>query len=262
MLSNMLSDRPNLNHTSTIIDTARHDKPESRYILAIAGSLIAYAGRDPLFYAELKRLTGDMDHGSAEPIRFNDPSPLFIPPDTDTAVERAGWLAARLEENIWADGDGIKAGLRAGVRDLESPDPRQLIVGIAGVAIPGVTLGLIKRRRRLSVILDPDLARAAPAWIIAEKTARASLGILSLSLALVRHDIKKIEPELADWFYGEKEIALYRTDNFGFVKNELEKTGIMFSESGYRGRTALLGLGPAINIEEAPRGWKLKRLNG
>ncbi|MFH0892581.1 MAG: hypothetical protein V1867_07470 [Candidatus Falkowbacteria bacterium] len=260
----MLSYKPNLNHTRTVIDAARAlpDGPDNRYIGAMAGSLLAFAGRDPLFCAELKRLTGDMAQGPAEPIRLETPSPLFIPADADTAVERAGWLVARLKENIWTNGNGITAGLKAGIRGLESSDPRQLIVGIAGLAIPGVTLGLIKKRRRLSVIIDPDLARAAPAWIVAEKTARASLGILSLSLALVRHDIKKIEPELADWFYGEREIALYRTDNFSFVKNELEKTGVLFSESGYRGRTALLGLSPAINIEEAPRGWKLKRLNG
>jgi len=184
------------------------------YGAALAASLLRYAGQDPLFAAQLAQLTATLP----EPLDDVPPGPVatntsvLMPQDDAHAINRMLWLLQRLNQEALPGGHIASDMLAAWARAQRAEEPRQLVVGVMKIAIPGITLGRLTRKvEAMSVLVRPDMLRTGGGTLL-KGTTKTVLNTFGQALQLANGDIRNLEPEILDWFLGEKEIAFYVSD--------------------------------------------------
>jgi hypothetical protein len=219
------------------------------YLEATALTLLVYAERHPTFAGWFAAQLASVPlPASAEAFRSAEPSrhggeAILLPRDDEAAQRRAGWLLERLR----GGGAGaVQASALLGWWAAANPVPRQLIVGVIGLAIPGFTLGLIRRRETMRCVIRRDLAAHGPA--LARLVSEATLGVVAQSLAAAHYDVRELEPEVADWFFGERAVSLYAADAATVARiaedlGDLDVPRALVSEGG---RAAALAMSPAV----------------
>lgn len=232
------------------------------YSMTMALGLLKYAKENEVFAAELKQMIDllplmgeekfDLDI-DAEVASLN----LMAPGDRDTALRRAQWLVYRIMENESFTGAAeASAVLNEGILLHAKIEPKPVIIGVVGVAIPGITLGLIKKRQTMAIIASPGFKNTS-SYSQSRAVGRASLGVIQQALTMVKSDAHKLEPDVADWFFGERTMRFFETNQSSFNRiakemNQLNIPHTIVEESNF----TVMAMSPSVNITGA--NWGLK----
>ena len=230
-------------------------KPILEYSEVLAESLILYAKEDPLFARELKSKISTLPLFQSDENLLSLPYiiqdfDLLRPADATLAHRRAEWLIEGINQNTLPGAFRARQILVTWNRDssMISVIPKQIVVGIIVVAIPGITMGKFKRRVSIKIVIREDLAKSITADLT-KKIIQASNGFLVKNLASAGGNIKKLEPDIADWLLGDNASHLYSAtpNSIGLIANELESMNIPhFVVSDEKG-TAVMAISPAVS---------------
>jgi len=227
------------------------------YGKALAISLMAYAKTDEKISSECRRLFSSFlpSSISAYP-NIGECIKILVPENSESAMKRARWLFRMVEEKKLPESREVAMVLGAWARGESWEEPRQLVIGVVGVAIPGITLGKIKRRETLIVVAREDVAQTNG---IAHKINQVCLSLLSRAFVAAENDIKNIEPEVGGWFFGNRDIDYYTASGKQMlkIKNDLSSLNVNFTSIENAEAPEVLAISPAVN-STCRVYWKLK----
>jgi hypothetical protein len=190
---------------------------------------------------------------------------LIMPDDVHNALRRTEWLLARLNEECLPGSARTVALFMAWAnraREMRPKEsPKQIVVGVVVVAIPGITMGKFHRKKNMSILVRSDLL-SAPTVHLADECTRTSFDVFQRAVLLARGDMKKLEPEIADWFWGGREFAFYEGSGaeLAHIRNELVRLGIPHSASEENGMITALAISPIVPRSRITSDWNIKPL--
>gem|GEM_PF-2215772 len=239
-------------HHGVIADPARR---AWQYGETLAASLIAYAARDAAFAAHLSaRLRSaltpraDASRDTYESPRAGDAFRLLVPDDSEAAARRLEWLVGRLEDGTLPGADAAIDVLATWLRAeaARDPAPQRIVVGVVVVAVPGVTLGRFKMKRAAMTIIVRNDRAVASDWRLIQDITDASFGVVLRAIDMAGGDLGKLEPEVADWFFHDRMLALYGTSGRGLaaIRRELRSLDVVHAAIEDRIGTSIVAVSP------------------
>lgn len=246
-----------LNRAKTAIDKEK----AWRYGETVALSLVSLAEQNKQFASHLRRLIANAwPLPESENVPY-DAAPVQLdyiaPVNNDIAGRRAEWLITNMAKQeivgcapamlrAWARGEGA---------------PKMLIVGVVGLAIPGLTLGLIKKKVNPMNCVISDTARAGRE-ALARMAAQAISGVVAAALKTAENDWQLLDPDLGDWLFGEREIALYEGNRSALKKlaNELSSMGVAQCSVRDNDEIQAVAMSPAVNGPSISHAYQLRLL--
>jgi hypothetical protein len=232
-------------------------KVENNYFGSIVSALIQYARYDEKFRQDFKELilkNIKLKKIGVETMQYSQ-SAIQMPENRITAQARALWLI----KNKDLIPESVQIMLSSWALVGENTAPQQLLVGFVGVAIPGPTLGLISKKKKITMIMKKSALKLKTARLI-EKTTTLSLDIVSQALARTDGETTKLDPDTSDWFFGERGLKLYEAEDEEFekIKKEVRTAKIINSISEIEGKEAILAISPSLNKNYLKSNWKIK----
>lgn len=235
------------------------------YYEAVAWALVEYSKNDNQFanYLANKIVSFpnvDKIYKDKEEIVSN--IKLLMPSDFQTAVEKTDWLIKTIKITE-TEGKKVLYVLKSQVKPADLNSPQSLVIGIVGMALPGPTLGVIstKKKKRMSIIVDKKFAQENKIEF-ANTVIKVSHELLKKELIKSNKDIESLDPDIADWFFGDKEIAFYEseTEKINDIKNELNDLNVVFVEKKDNNNNSILAISPAVNDNYQELFWNLERI--
>lgn len=186
---------------------------ESTLLTAHATALTQYATGDEAFARFLVTITADLEPSAASPHTVTASAVTWLAPrSTAAAVARTHWLLGEIA--LRPDGAAAAAVLTAW---RERIDPREAVIGIVGIAIPGPTLGIITTKKKpksiMPIVTTALTARHTDAAHLATLAIQTSVGLLGQQLRLAGGSAYRLVPELADWCFTEQQTQLVVAPN-------------------------------------------------
>ena len=233
------------------------------YFEAVARALIVYATKDKCYenylFDKVKDLRGIKKFVDNKVILTD--IKLLMPLDYYSATEKTDWLlkSINVEEKAGLE---IISIFKSHVRE-EAVNPRSLVIGIVGLALPSPTLGVIstKKRKRMSLIVESSFKNKSKIKF-ADIAIKVSHELFKKELKKSNQKLDKLDPDVSGWFFEEKEMVFYETDT-GQVKsiiNELSGLSVNYVEYKENEKTGILAISPAINDGYQEILWSLKKI--
>ena len=251
--------------------TTKHKKTSTDsslgYSEALALSLVSHAKKDKEFAHYLKSAVSRNLRSSSpvQRIRIQRNIAALALPDSDAATRRANWLIGQVKERATPgafEAEKILAAFAQGAPE-EYPKQVPLTVGMLRIIIPGITMGRFKKKETMTIIIERNIARKNKKTMgLPQMVSRASLGVMRQALNHASRDTGNIEPEIADWFYGERKLMLYKTSEEELlkIKKELNELGVIYSLVKREGNPAVLAVSPAVDSAWQSKCWNIKPL--
>lgn len=223
------------------------------YGLALMRSLLLYAEHDEyfkkIFLLVLLQL-GYPTHAPElprEPYRVKRIEELFILSDQKAAMKRMEWIVERTRLRDLPDTLIVECTLSSWVREYTKEYPKAIVIGNVVDVVPPAGLGHVNRREKMSLIVDRKIS--LDSQLMATYVAEASLGVVLEALIRAGGDTKKFEPEIAGWFFGERAIEVYTTDDLTLrtITKELAELSALFYSLDKKGEVAAIAMSPVIN---------------
>ena len=131
------------------------------------------------------------------------------PSDSFTAERRLIWLLNEINERPKSE-TMVAQSILAKHRHREMP--KNPLFGIIGVAIIGPTLGLInskkKKRNKMCILITQDSYKTLTSAKLVSITNKISLQFLSKELKKVSGNAYRLEPDVTDWIFSDRETTL------------------------------------------------------
>ncbi len=231
-------------------------KKTKNYEESLCLSLISYARKNPLFYSIIKDRISRFSLTGEESYSLDNYIEVLEPVDEHMATRRLDWI---VNESKFAESN--IATLKSFVLINEREEPKQIIVGITATDIPGLTLGRFKTKVFMTFLINSDLV-SDRGIETTEKITQTSLQIFQNAMERANGDIRKIDPDTAEWFFGDKKISFYETkgEEIEKIKREIKELNIPYSEIKEKEETAFLAINPSFNGDNASLYWKLNPL--
>lgn len=175
---------------------------ESAQLCAHATALTQYATKDAAFSRFLYAATEQLAASSASSGSHSATAPTWlVPRSAAAAVARTHWLLDELA--LRPDGETAAATLLSW---RERIDPKDAVIGIVGIAIPGPTLGIIQTKKKpksvMPIITTAQTARSTDPASLATLSIQTSVGLLGQQLRVAGGSAYRLVPELADWCFA------------------------------------------------------------
>jgi hypothetical protein len=232
------------------VDTEQTVQMQIPYGVTLAGSLIRYADMAPEFTEHLLRFAATLPPARQEvPVLTAPDAELVLPTSTEHAIVRMLWLMLRLTSDSLPGAAQATDMLAAWAHEQQQPDRRQLIVGVVKVAIPGITLGRLSRKAdAMSVLLRPDVLHTARRTLL-NGTLKTVLNTFGQAMQLADGNLRNLEPEMLDWFLGEKDIAFYTAppETLARAARELDQMDVPHAGAIDRHGYGILAISPAVS---------------
>lgn len=225
---------------------------ESDYIFSLSVALIYLSLFDTsfknYFHKSIARgidsWTSDLSKQNYEeilPQKYDRSVVLLWPKDIESAMHKTDWLINRVEE----DRDDVRLILS---KWYEKPDelPKAIIIGIAIGIIPGFTLGNIKKSTNMSIIVHENFSFEEDEL---KKFVSLSSELVADAISNSSNDIKRLEPDMHDWFFGERKTKIFKADFETLEKIEIEliKLGAPFKTFVNGHKLSGLIISPSVN---------------
>lgn len=226
---------------------------------AMAMSLLQYAQKDQEFAKKLRWIVAGLDTpGSDRAAEIVSGIEVLLPEDTDSALRRAEWLVQAIEENNIPGGETAAELLSSWTYKKTWESPQQIVVGVVQVAIPGITLGRIKRRKIMTVAVKEGLSPNGD-LDLSRKISQACLGVLNRALRITGGNVHKIEPEIGDWFFGDMEVSFRSAsvEQLANIEKGLTELGAIHYSIKKDGEPVIIAISPSVNSAF----WNLKSLD-
>lgn len=194
-------------------------------------------------------------------IKLDPKLQLLAPIDQVKAWARLDWLENRIQARDLAESEDLQALMAAYVQDDRVEVPQMLVVGFAAIAIPGITLGLFSAKKKVNMMVRSDILRKVNLKT-SRHISRLSLGLLQQSLNTAGGDTGKLDPDTADWFYGDKEIEFFRTgaETLTVIKDDMKELGVPVALYEDEKGPAIMALSPVVNGVIAERYYQLDKI--
>jgi peptidyl-tRNA hydrolase len=232
------------------------------YSEALAMSLIIQAKKDKIFARELYEIVKKLTKvKKAIEKKSERRAVVLMPLNREYAMRRVNWLIPKIKNNELTGSEEAVQLLSSWAEIHEYSSPKQVVVGIVGLAIPGITLGIIKKKMKMSIIINRDIKNFTKTELT-EKVTQASHGILSQALVTAGGEVGKLEPEVADWFFGEKKIVFYKaqTKEVEKIEKELKNLEIIHQKEKIGDETAVLAISPVVNSFFQESFWEIEKI--
>lgn len=230
---------------------------KTNYGTTIASSLVRYAQKSPSFASLLKERASFKRKIETSFHEYDEEVDLLELSDLSFAIKRLEWFIDRVNKNQWpATKESVDI-----VQSFVEESPQQIIIGIAPTDIIGITLGQIKRKVYMAFLINQELIPEINLKV-AEKIAQTSSQVFQDAFERACGDVKRIEPETAEWFFGDKNISFYNTDkkNMKKIEGELKSLHLPYSATREKEEIALLAISPSLNGDDATLHWNVKPL--
>ncbi len=237
-------------------DFLYHDVNAGSYLETAAWSLVDYADEEKSFAKEFKKILRSKnwlppDESGLE-VPYNR-CEILKPIIREAAKQRLEWVIKEIDKQRMSDNPdpAIKAqkilslGLSSPIKD--SP---QVVIGLIGVAVPGPTAGIIKKRKTidLTVIVRPGF----PEQRNHKDAMGVSEAVLNFSAEQIKQAgglIKNLEPEVGQWFMEDRKMDLFEADEDELlrIKQELDDYQIGYGKGEANNRLSALAVSPTVN---------------
>lgn len=248
--------------TSKIRAIPKAGTEQFSYAKSLALSLILYAKHDEIFRRSFGKIAASFLPRERSKVFYEVSGiQVLLPRDRALALRRASWLEKRLQERSLPEFQETAEmlGNWEQIRIIEQP--KSIVVGFIQVAIPGITLGRFKRFSKMTCLVSNAMAKTK-AIELAKHTLQASIQLIADAVRAGNYNINKLEPEVADWFFGDRIIEFYKAgpEKMLSVKKELQRLGIPHSTVEKDDSLSLLAISPAANSEIEEAYWNLDHL--
>jgi hypothetical protein len=201
---------------------------------------------------------------------------LIFPHDETSAETRANWLIAYLTESDKSRRSSARSALKSWTEEylnsrnasaLSREEPKAIVIGIMVGIIPGVTLGRIKKLQRMIVIIKEETnsrLESEEAGYIAKIVSQAALAVSAKSIEPALTSRQSPEPDFSDWFFGERDMVLYRTNKMEFehIFAELQDLSIPFGfAESEEENIAVLAISPILNENYCVLHWDIEQFD-
>lgn len=235
------------------ITVKRHPAYGYGYGLALTRSLLIYAEHDAYFEKILLLLLQQLGFPTnkqkyaPEALRAKRYDELFMLSDQKDALQRMEWVIERTRARDLPDALIAERTLSSWVSERTKESPKAIVIGIVVGVVPPVGLGHLNRKKKMSLIVERAVSRDA--GLLATCAAEASLGLLLDALVRAKGDTKKFEPEIADWFFGERAVELYVTNEpvLDNIKKELAELSAIYYPIEDGGHMTAIAISPVTN---------------
>lgn len=221
--------------------------------VAHAAGLLQYAAAHPGFIDTIRTYVDGADTApiQSSPRAFPPAVNALVPETWEAAELRLSWLADAVGHRLLPQSSEATELLTRVAHADCAEDPQLLIFGFIGVQIPGPTMGIIKSKRytMMDVLVRDDYATASPKGQLLRDANRATHGVVTRSLARTDGRVDRLEPEMVDWLFGERRIALSKASQAELdrVQGELEAINAPMSVVSDEHGTALVAVTPVVN---------------
>ncbi len=180
-----------------------------QFLTDVAQSLFLFTKTDSTFAASLQQsiriFVSQPDTPQSSHPAVSEVSVFLMPNDREEAEARWQWLLNETTHLPLAQQKELTALLYAWSDTYESP--KDLAIGIIGVAIWGPTLGIVKKRKKqksqMQILVDKNIyQKLSPAEKL-DLTTQASLQLLAKTLQTIQGDTNRLDPDFFDWLYSD-----------------------------------------------------------
>lgn len=235
------------------ITVKKHPTYGYGYGLALARSLILYADHDTYFkkiFLLILLQLGYPTHSaepSRGPYRPTKQDELFILSDQKEAMQRMEWIIERTESGELPDKYAIERSLSYWVREYAKEDPKAVVIGLVVGVVPPVGLGHLTRKKKMSLIVEHAIGGKPE--LMASCAVEASLGVIREALMRANGNTKKFEPEIADWFFGDRAVGVYGADEptLRAIKLELAELSAVYHVLEDGEHMTAIAISPVVN---------------
>ena len=203
------------------------------YLSAYARALLLYAEQHPNFrQIFLAEMMGMPHRKRNNPSRLRSCNTLLpyclIPTNTPAAIRRMKWL---IQEVLWHNPQVSEAGnlLTLWSRAYQEHQPKAVVIGIIGLAIPPFTLGVLKKSHddAMHVIVDTECLRYSKKKF-AHLTLRTTTGLIADEIRKINGDLHRIEPTISDWLHSDQKTTFKKgtSEQIDMVCQELREEAL------------------------------------
>ncbi|RJR31574.1 hypothetical protein C4569_01285 [Candidatus Parcubacteria bacterium] len=233
------------------------------YSETLAASLILFAKKNKKFCRHFRQQIKQINPRILfeVPIKMEENICLLVPEFEKFAYARADWLLNSLVKNNLPGSFYALNMLYSWGKHENFEVPKQIVVGVLALAIPGITLGRFTKRRKMAIIVSKNYDEISNVEM-SKYAAQASLGILSKAFDLAGGFLSEIEPEVADWFFMGRELSFYSASNvvvrdIAYEVSRLGAANYLVEAEDFR----FLAVTPVLNNFVLESKWKLRNLN-
>ncbi len=179
--------------------------------------------------------------------------PLLVPQDKITAQKRATWVLKHGSK------EAVQI-LQEAVKDKPYESPKAVVLGITLGVLPVGVLGHDKPGKKVTVISKKDVSDTES---IIQGGLRCSLNLLERSIHNAGGELQKIDPDMSDWFFGEKNLEFFKAsqDTIGNMYRELSELDVPHALITDEHGPTMIAVSPAINPETLTLDWDLEKIN-
>lgn len=250
------------------------------YREAIAHSLILHAEKSKEFSRYLHSALCDffLSHGkpdeqvdvrSAFLVSEENGFELLLPKTDDAAVARIAWFlnyTSISSSNIFSVSEKPILLLTKWAAEWKttepSPSPKNIVLGIKIGVLPIGLMGHMKTEEKIPIIARSDFLSRTATVTLAKEAVRTSAGVLEQAFRAAYGQMRLIEPEINDWFTGEREAIFYTADarSIRAFLAELRRLSVAHSFVEDENGIALLAVNPSINFSSLELQWNVKQV--
>lgn len=224
------------------------ERVSDHYVAALA----LYAQQD-LEFADWVR--GVLPAGGVRTTSFIDVDRgvVTLPETRAMAQRRVHWL---IEQNEHA----ALAALQAYIVDKPQEQPKQIVIGLVGTSIPGLTIGRPKFRA-LKILVRDDVEFTGIS--LAKVVQAVTSDLIAKNLQAADGIMRNMDPDMGQWLADERATVFYKAslDTMRRIQFELHEAGVSFCEVRDEVGSLTMAISPAVNGAYADLQWGLESLD-
>ena len=225
------------------------------YLEGVTYGVIAFADQDEVFRTWLLSRLPHVTDITTTLYTQKPFHPIYTVPDAHTALRRSEWLLETLETKHENQQQHLLSVLTQWANEQGKTNPSVIVLGLKyGVLNYGI-FGHPKRRfEPLNIIVRDDVAQSVNKAALGKLSVTLSHEILQISLLRNNGNIELLEPELSDWFFGDKTIVYKCGDKeiLNTLASILRKNDAPhITRNDSKGITAI-AIHPSVYLEDIP----------
>ncbi len=228
------------------------------YYEALAFSLIDFAEKNTTFSQWLSSSVGAFTLDTFENFTSVVPQPhhvnIFTLHDEQQAVRRAQWIFW-LHDNSNRDTLPAMTLLSNWAHAHEWEEPKAVVLGIEIGVLPIGIMGKMKRKHHpIDILINTKKLQALSKADIAKTSVALTGEIVQKGLIRAKGNANLLEPELGDWFFGEKTVVLYGADKntLTLIHDTLIKANAPISLQRDTNGISAIAIPPTIYLGDIP----------
>lgn len=188
---------------------------------------------------------------------------LITPADECALLRKIEWFQQRIQEKSLPGFEEAAILIKSwAYRHTREPEQkRQLVVGVITIAIPGITMGRLRRKEPMSIIMEQNIQQHRLVEYI-KKIPQAVARVLEHAFIMADKKTERLEPEISDWLFGEKTLSFYTAPEkiISQAHKDVLRLGIVHSTTWEQGKPVLLAISPALNSDSMENRWNLEQM--